>query len=200
MKTGHIFFVMWIAGSGKGTLIKNLRENGREDLYFPLSYTTRPMRPGEVHGKGTYYFVTRWDFLQGVENSEFLEYAFVHQMDYYGTKMFDVYDEGVKKWKTVVKELEIHGLKKLRSERPEFDLYYSTVFLNIPKEKLKERIEQRWVFMSEEEYQNRINSSVFEEEELKELCDYVIDATLPPEEVVQAFLKIVDTHQWNSIL
>lgn len=86
--------------------------------------------------------------------------------------------------------MEINGLKKLRSERPEFDPYYSTVFLNIPKEKLKERIEQRGVFMSDEEYQNRMNSAMIEEEELKDLCDFVIDATLPPDAVVEAFLKI----------
>lgn len=190
MKTGHIYFIMGIAGSGKGTLIKNLRALQNENLDFPLSYTTRPMRPGEIHGKGTYYFISRGEFLSAVEKGEFLEYAFVHQMDYYGTKLEDVFEKGVKKGKIVIKELEINGLKKLRSERPEFDPYYSTIFLNIPKEKLKERIEQRGVFMSDEEYQNRMNSAMIEEEELKDLCDFVIDATLPPEQVVDAFLKL----------
>lgn len=190
MKTGHIYFIMGIAGSGKGTLIKNLRALENNNLDFPLSYTTRPMRPGEVHGKGTYYFISRGEFLSSVEKGEFLEYAFVHQMDYYGTKLEDVFDKGVKKWKTVIKELEINGLKKLRSERPEFDPFYSTVFLNIPKEKLKERIEQRGVFMSDEEYQNRMNSAMIEEEELKHLANFVIDATLSPEEVLEQFLDI----------
>lgn len=192
MKTGHIYFIMGIAGSGKGTLIANLRKVEGKNLYFPLSYTTREKRPGEEHGKWTYYFISRWEFLEAVNNAEFLEYAFVHQLDYYGTKLQDVYDHGIKEWKIVIKELEVHGLKKLRSERPKFDTHYSTIFLNIPKEKLKDRIEQRGVFMSDEEYQNRVNSSIFEEEELKELCDYIIDATLSPQQVVEEFLKIIE--------
>lgn len=45
--------------------------------------------------------------------------------------------------------------------------------------------------MSEQEFQNRMASSIFEEEELKILCNYTIDATLPPEKVVEEFLKIL---------
>ena len=188
---GHIFFIMGIAGSGKGTLIKNLRELWREDFYFPLSYTTRPKREGEISGVGTYYFVSQWDFLQSVEKWEFLEHAVVHNAGLYGTKMEDVYEKWVKEWKIVIKELEIHGLKKLRAERPQFDAHYSTIFLNIPREKLKERIEQRGAFMSDEEFKNRMNSAIFEEEELRNLSTHTIDATLSPEKVIQVFLDIV---------
>lgn len=92
MKTGHIYFIMGIAGSGKGTLISNLKKLEREDFYFPLSYTTRAIRPNEVSGKGTYHFITQGEFLQSIEASEFLEYAIVHQGGYYGTKMKDVYE------------------------------------------------------------------------------------------------------------
>jgi guanylate kinase len=91
----------------------------------------------------------------------------------------------------VFKEIEIGGLKKLKKERPDFDPYYSTIFLNIPKEKLKERIEQRGVFMSDEEYNNRMKSAQIEEEELAHICDYTIDATLTPDQVLQELLKIV---------
>ena len=70
-------------------------------------------------------------------------------------------------------------------------MYYSTVFLNIPKEKLKERIEKRGVFMSDEDYANRMKSAQIEEEELAKYCDIVIDATLSQEEVLQEFLKII---------
>jgi dephospho-CoA kinase len=79
----------------------------------------------------------------------------------------------------------------LRAERPEFDTFYSTIFLDIPKEKLRERIDQRGLPMSDEEFQNRMNSSIFEEEELRELCDFQIDATLSPEKVLEIFLEIV---------
>lgn len=44
--------------------------------------------------------------------------------------------------------------------------------------------------MSDEEYQNRMNSAMIEEEELKHLANFVIDATLSPEEVLEQFLDI----------
>jgi dephospho-CoA kinase len=86
----------------------------------------------------------------------------------------------------------LNGLKKLKTERPELDSLYSTVFLNIPKELLRSRIEVRGIFMSDEEYEKRIKSSIFEEEELMKYCDYLIDATLSPNEVVEKFLEIIE--------
>ena len=188
--TGHIYFIMGMAGSGKGTLIQGLKDLKNENFHFPLSFVTRAMRENEIDGKN-YKFITQWEFLNAIENNEFLEYAFVHQWGYYGTKVKTVYEEGVLEWKKVFKELEIVGLKKLRSERPEFDIFYSTVFLNIPKAKLKERIEKRGVFMSDQDYANRMQSAQIEEEELAKYCDIVIDATLPQEEVLKEFLKII---------
>jgi len=115
----------------------------------------------------------------------------VHQKDYYGTKYKDVIENGIKKGKFVVKELDLGGLKKLKTENPELDSLYSAVFLNIPKAMLRQRIEARGVFMSDEEYQRRLSSALLEEEALMKYCDYSIDATLSPEEVVEKFLEIV---------
>jgi len=43
----------------------------------------------------------------------------------------------------VVKELDIHGLKRLLKEKPELRPHFSTVFLDIPVEKLEERIKMQ---------------------------------------------------------
>jgi guanylate kinase len=99
----------------------------------------------------------------------------------------------VKKGKVVIKETDLKGLKMIREEHPDFDTFYSVVFLNIPKEKLSERIEQRGVFMSDEEYTHRMKSAEIEEEELCRICDYQIDATLSPEQVLEKFLEIVSS-------
>jgi hypothetical protein len=90
-----------------------------------------------------------------------------------------------------VKEIDINGLKKLRSERPDLDGHYSTIFLNIPLSALPSRIETRGVFMSDQELKRRLMSAQMEEEEIAAVCDYQIDATLPPEEVLRVFLQIV---------
>jgi|GEM_PF-1064064 len=63
---------------------------------------------------------------------------------------------------------------------------------------LQSRIDTRGIFMSDEEYEKRIKSSIFEEEELMKYCDYVIDATLSPEEVMESFLEIVNKE--NTLL
>ena len=41
---GQIFFIMWVSGSGKWTLRKNLEWESLTDSKFLKSYVTRPMR------------------------------------------------------------------------------------------------------------------------------------------------------------
>jgi guanylate kinase len=67
MQTGHIYFILGISGSGKGTLIKNLKSLQRENFHFPFSYTTRLRRSDETEGNTIYKFVTQGDFFTSVE-------------------------------------------------------------------------------------------------------------------------------------
>jgi hypothetical protein len=46
--------------------------------------------------------------------------------------------------------------------------------------------------MTNEELERRINSAIIEEEKAKKLCDFTINATLTPDEVLKEFLKIVN--------
>ncbi len=187
----HIYFIMWLTGSWKGTLIKNLKKIDNENIIFPLSYRSRAMREGEVAWVDS-HFVSKQEFIAWINKHEFLEYAIVHGTDYYGTKYTDVLENWIEKDKIVIKEIDILGLKRLRKEKPELDSYYSTIFLNIPICTLKERIEARWVFMCNEEFKRRENSALMEEEEIAKICDFEIDATLAPEIVVERFLKIIN--------
>ena len=187
----HIYFILWVAGSGKSTLISNLQKLDLPNYYHPISYKTRPMREYEKNWVDA-WFLSKEDFFAQVQAWEFLEYAIVHETDYYGTKFVDVLDNGIHMWKTVVKELDINGLEELKRNRPEMDELYSTIFLNIPENILRERIEKRGAFMSDEELKRRLSSAVVEEQKAEHLCDYIIDATLSPEEVLKAFLNILD--------
>ena len=70
------------AGAGKTTLSNMLLKIDKH-IHPSISYTTRPIRPGEEHGK--HYFYTDEDtFLKMAENGEFLEHAKVFG-NYYGT-------------------------------------------------------------------------------------------------------------------
>ncbi len=186
----HIYFIMWLTGSWKGTLIKNLKNLNLEDIIFPLSYRTREPRKGEIRWVDS-HFISKEKFVTWINKGEFLEYATVHWTDYYGTKYKDVLENWINLGKIVIKEIDILWLKKLRREKPELDSKYSTIFLNIPNSILEERIEARWVFMCNEEFARRKNSAIIEEEEISKICTFEIDATLSQELVVEKFLKII---------
>lgn len=188
---GHIFFIMWISGSWKWTLIKNLKNSNIKNIHIPLSYKTRPIRKDEIDWEDA-YFISKEDFFYQVQSWEFLEYAKVHDIDFYWTKYKDVIDNWINLWKIVIKELDIIWLKKLIEEKPELDLKYTTIFLNIPCELLKQRIEKRWAFMSDEEFEKRLISTKTETIASNEICDYIIDACQDEKTVFLKVLEIIN--------
>lgn len=80
---GVLVIVSSPSGAGKTTLTKRLLAEFSNQLEFSISYTTRPMRPGEVDGRD-YHFVTLDKFEEMVRNHEFAEHAYVHG-NRYGT-------------------------------------------------------------------------------------------------------------------
>jgi len=82
MKRGILFIVSAPSGAGKTTLCKAVLQR-LEGLRFSVSYTTRQPRPEEVNGRD-YFFVSRKEFIEMVQNGEFIEWAEVHG-NLYGT-------------------------------------------------------------------------------------------------------------------
>jgi guanylate kinase len=73
---GLLFVVTAPSGAGKSSLINAvLAEDSR--LRLSVSYTTRPPRPAEQHGR-EYHFVDDATFVSMLERGEFLESAEVH--------------------------------------------------------------------------------------------------------------------------
>jgi len=193
----HIFFIMWVSGAWKWTLLKNLK-NLDIDFHIPLSYKTRNIRETETNHIDA-HFISRDEFFSSIQKEEFLEYALVHDLDYYWTKYEDVIKNWIEKQKIVIKELDILWLKRLKKQKPEFDEKYTTIFLNIPEDVLKLRIESRWALMSNEELQKRINSSETEITEAQEICNFIIDATKSEAEVFNEVLEIIKNKTWKFI-
>jgi len=186
----HIFFIMWVSWAWKWTLLKALKFQDEINFYIPLSYKTRALRNAEKDWVDA-HFVSVEEFEKSIENYEFLEYAIVHWVEYYWTKYEDVIDNWIKKGKIVVKELDIHGLKRLKKEKPELRPNYTTIFLNIPIDTLKERIRQRWDNLTLWELQRRIDSAIMEEQEARLHCDFMLDATQSPEDVKNEVMQII---------
>jgi len=189
---GHIFFIMWVSGSGKWTLRKNLEWESLTDSKFLKSYVTRPMREWEVNGD-MYNFISEKEFQEDIKKNEFLEYEKVHDLNYYGTKYRDAITEGIEVWKKVIKEVDMRGLKNIHKNHTELKEYITSIFLDISEEKLSERIEKRGAFMSEEELNQRKKSLWDEKRDSKIYCNYIIDTSfITPEEVLNKVLEIIN--------
>jgi len=112
---GHIILLMGPMGSGKGTLVKHLKEIFPK-LQFSISCTTRGMRPGETDGV-EYYFISRDSFDQKIEAGEFLEWA-EFSGNKYGTLKSEIVDR-LTTGQVILNEIELQGIKQLLVIIPE---------------------------------------------------------------------------------
>ena len=79
-RRGVLFVLSSPSGAGKSTIARKLLA-ADPFLEMSVSYTTRPMRPGEVDGVD-YHFVDLEKFREMVSNNEFLEWAHVFDQRY----------------------------------------------------------------------------------------------------------------------
>ena len=102
------------SGGGKSSIARNLLQ-GRDDLGYSVSATTRPMREGERDGVD-YYFLTRDEFLRRREAGEFLESA-TYGGQLYGTLRSEI-DRIFAAGRHAVLDIEIEGARQIRASFP----------------------------------------------------------------------------------
>lgn len=173
-----------VAGSGKDTIKKELIKR-MENVESLPSYTSRPMRPGDVEG-GTYYFVSKEKFEEMLKNDELYEYD-VHHNHYYGSSK-KLLNEKIASGKIIVKDIDVNGTEKLK-ELLKNDTKVVTIFLRVPKEELKKRLEQRIDNPSPEEIKLRLNRFDYEESRIN-IYDYVLKNN-DLEKTVQIIMTII---------
>jgi guanylate kinase len=102
------------SGGGKSSIARNLLQ-GRDDLGYSVSATTRPMREGERDGVD-YYFLTREEFLRRRETGAFLESA-TYGGHFYGTLRSEI-DRIFASGRHAVLDIEIEGARQIRASFP----------------------------------------------------------------------------------
>lgn len=115
MTRGKTFIICGPSGVGKGTVVARLLAED-PSLYFSVSATTRPPRPGEEDGKH-YHFLSREQFQKWIDEDAFLEHAeFVNNR--YGTPKLYV-DQAMDQGRDVILDIEIQGAEQVHAKRPE---------------------------------------------------------------------------------
>jgi guanylate kinase len=102
------------SGGGKSSIARNLLQ-GRDDLGYSVSATTRPIREGERDGVD-YYFLTREEFVRRSDAGEFLEWA-TYGGHLYGTLRSEI-ERIFARGRHAVLDIEIEGARQIRANFP----------------------------------------------------------------------------------
>lgn len=157
MSRPRIFIISGPSGSGKGTIVSDLRAR-HPDLFFSVSATTRPIREGMETDGVDYHFVSKETFEDLISRNEFIEYA-SYCGNYYGTPRTPV-ENALKAGRSVILEIETAGMQNAFAQYPDA----VTVFIVPPSaEVLAQRLRGRR-HEEEEVFRKRLAKA---EEEMK---------------------------------
>lgn len=179
---GLLIVVSGPSGTGKGTICKRIIDE-MDNVKLSISMTSRAPRGTEVNGV-EYYFVSKEEFEERIKNNEFLEYAIVHNNQYYGTPKSKI-DDDLNNGTSIILEIDIQGALKVK------DIVKDTIFIFImpPSMKvLKERLINRNT-ESQEKVLERFKTAYKELNEYKKYNYVIVNDDL--DEAVQKAKAII---------
>ena len=154
------------SGAGKTTLCQKLLDDFPE-LVLSISSTTRAPRGSERHGK-EYFFLSREEFEEEIQEKRFAEWALVHG-NYYGTSK-SVIERSFQAGKSVLLDIDVQGAESLRKAFPDEAVL---IFITPPNmEELECRLRSRGTD-SEDTIQRRLKNAAAELSK-KEIFDHVV--------------------------
>ncbi len=164
--SGRLFVISGASGVGKSTVLGKVLE-GKPNIRFSVSATTRAPRPGEQDGVN-YYFITKPQFEDMIQKGAFIEYD-AHMGNYYGTPI-DQLEEKLALG-DVILDIEPVGAFNVQKVRPDATL----IFIAPPsREILEQRLRGRGD-TSEEQIKLRLDRAAWEMEQSKSYDHIVIN-------------------------
>ena len=132
---GKLIIVSGPSGSGKSTVTKIVKD--KLNIPLSISATTRNPRDGEIDGKD-YFFLSKEEFKNKIDNDEFYEYAEVHG-NYYGTLKKTV-EENLDKGLNVILEIDVQGALIAKEKKKDAVLvFFRTKDMDILEKRLRDR-------------------------------------------------------------
>ncbi len=178
-----------VAGAGKDTIKRELIKRMKGVTTIP-SYTDREPRQGDRPAGEQYIYVTKDEFEEMVKNDELYEYS-VHHNHYYGTSK-KLLNEKIESGEIIVKDIDVNGTEDLVKIFKD-DLKIITVFLKVPKDVLKRRLENREDNPDPKEIKLRLNRFDYEQSKIHNY-DYVIKNN-NLEKTVQIIMAIIENEK-----
>lgn len=189
-KRGLLIVLSGPSGVGKGTVRAAIFSKGEQKFVYSISATTRQPRTGETDGVD-YFFKTREEFEQMIQNKQLLEYA-EYVGNYYGTPL-EYVENTLATGRDVFLEIDVQGAIQVRELMPEGVF----IFLTPPDlNELESRIVNRGTD-SDEVIAKRMKTAR-EELELMKYYDYsVVNDTV--DNAVQKIEAIIQTEHLRII-
>ena len=189
-KRGLLIVLSGPSGVGKGTVRAAIFSKGEQKFVYSISATTRQPRTGETDGVD-YFFKTREEFEQMIQNKQLLEYS-EYVGNYYGTPL-EYVENTLATGKDVFLEIDVQGAIQVRELMPEGVF----IFLTPPDlNELESRIVNRGTD-SDEVIAKRMKTAR-EELELMKYYDYsVVNDTV--DNAVQKIEAIIQTEHLRII-
>ena len=189
-KRGLLIVLSGPSGVGKGTVRAAIFSKGEQKFVYSISATTRLPRTGETDGVD-YFFKTREEFEQMIQNKQLLEYA-EYVGNYYGTPL-EYVENTLAQGKDVFLEIDVQGAIQVRELMPDGVF----IFLTPPDlNELESRIVNRGTD-SDEVIAKRMKTAR-EELELMKYYDYsVVNDTV--DHAVQKIEAIIQTEHLRII-
>jgi len=164
---GKVVVIAGPSGSGKNSILEGVLSQFTQCERL-VTATTREKRDGEVDGVD-YYFFTKEQFLQEVEQGNIPEYWHAPETDrYYGTYLPDL-EQKLTEGKTVIAHLQVEGLRFFRENYDALGIFIVPDSLD----ELRRRILHRQN-MSNEELEERLKGAEKEMNDQAPEYDYVI--------------------------
>lgn len=189
-KRGLLIVLSGPSGVGKGTVRAAIFSKEEQKFVYSISATTRLPRTGETDGVD-YFFKTREEFEQMIQNKQLLEYA-EYVGNYYGTPL-EYVENTLAQGKDVFLEIDVQGAIQVRELMPDGVF----IFLTPPDlNELESRIVNRGTD-SDEVIAKRMKTAR-EELELMKYYDYsVVNDTV--DNAVQKIEAIIQTEHLRII-